>query len=128
MYCQQCGHELSESFQNCPSCGSPTNDTINQPPTQSPQLPLHNGGPSPTYLVPSILVTLFCCQIFGIIAIVFSAIAMGKNSAGDFTGARDAAGKAKLWCWLGFGIGFVIIIIYAALAVMASMSGPSTIP
>lgn len=43
--------------------------------------------------------------------------------AGDIAGAQDAANKAKMFCWIGFGIGLLvnlIVIIVQALAVMAS--------
>lgn len=43
--------------------------------------------------------------------------------AGDIAGAQDAANKAKMFCWIGFGIGLLvnlIFIIVQALAVMAS--------
>ena len=90
----------------------------------SPQYYAQSAGvPTPTYLVPSILVTLFCCQIFGIVAIVYSAIAMGKNSSGDYAEAAKAANTAKMWCWIGFGIGMVFVLIYAALAVVGAMAG-----
>lgn len=47
----------------------------------------------------------------------------GKLQAGDIAGAQDAANKAKMFCWIGFGIGLpvnLIVIIVQALAVMAS--------
>ena len=86
------------------------------------------GSPSPTYLVPSILVTIFCCQILGIVAIVFSAIAMSKNSSGEYEEAAKAASTAKMWCWIGFGIGFVIIIGYAILTVLVGAAGVASNP
>lgn len=86
------------------------------------------GSPSSTYLVQSILVTIFCCQIFGIVAIVYSAIAMGKNSSNDFSGAAYAAGKAKMWCWLGFGVGFIVAILYIALMILGAAAGAAATP
>jgi hypothetical protein len=49
------------------------------------------------YLVRSILVTLFCCLPFGIVAIVYSAQARSQYRAGDYTGAQESARKAKNW-------------------------------
>jgi len=75
------------------------------------------------YLVESIVVTICCCLPFGIAAIVFAAQVNGKLQAGDIAGAQDAANKAKMFCWIGFGIGLLvnlIVIIVQALAVMAS--------
>ena len=49
----------------------------------------------PDYLIPSILATLFCCQIFGIIAIVYSALASGEKSTGNYQKAISHANNAK---------------------------------
>jgi uncharacterized protein YqhQ len=49
----------------------------------------------PDYLIPSILATIFCCQLFGIIAIVFSALASGEKSAGNYQKAMSYANNAK---------------------------------
>lgn len=123
MYCSKCGEPVHQNDQNCASCGEPVQSggggahAGGQPVYSGP-----TGSPSPTYLVPSILVTLFCCQVCGIVAIVFSAIAMGKNSSGDYEGAQKAASTAKLWNWIGFGIGFVFVLIYAALMVVGGLA------
>lgn len=65
----------------------------------------------PNYLVQSILVTLCCCMPFGIPAIIFAAQVNGKLTAGDVAGAQEASRKAKLWCWIGFGLGLLGNII-----------------
>lgn len=129
MYCQSCGNQLSEGQSSCPSCGS--NNTSPNPtgrPMQSHAPAAYAGSPPPTFLVPSILVTIFCCQIFGIVAIVYSAIAMGKNSSNDYAGAQEAASKAKMWCWLGFGVGLVIILLYTGVMVMGVLAGATATP
>jgi hypothetical protein len=41
------------------------------------------GGPPPNYLVPAILVTLCCCMIGGIVAIVNAAHVREVRSSGD---------------------------------------------
>ena len=81
---------------------APYAPTPQQPPTVS------------NYLVQSILVTLFCCLPFGIVAIVFAAQVNGKLQAGDYAGAAQSSKSAKLWCWVSFGIGLVFIIAYTA--------------
>lgn len=49
----------------------------------------------PDYLIPSVLATLFCCQLFGIIAIVYSAMASGEKSTGNYQKAMSHANNAK---------------------------------
>ncbi|MFG0315171.1 MAG: CD225/dispanin family protein [Phycisphaerales bacterium] len=113
---------MNEHDQNTPQGGPAA-----PPPPQGYAASTH-GTPSPTYLVPSILVTIFCCQILGIVAIVFSAIAMSKNSSGEYQEAAKAANTAKLWCWIGFGVGFVFIIGYSLLMVLGVFAGVATNP
>ena len=81
------------------------------------------GAPPPNYLVPSILVTLCCCLIGGIVAIVYAAQVNSKWSAGDYAGARAASANAKMWCWLSFGIGILTNAVAIGLQVMLAQQG-----
>lgn len=64
----------------------------------------------PSYLVPAILCTLFCCLPFGIVAIIYAAKVSSKVSAGDLAGAIDSSRKARRWCWVSFGLGLFGIL------------------
>lgn len=75
----------------------------------------------PNYLVQSILVTVLCCLPLGIPAIVFAAQVDGKKAAGDIAGAQEASKKAKLFCWLAFGLGLAGMIIYGVLMAIGVM-------
>ncbi|MDY3554434.1 CD225/dispanin family protein [Gemmata sp. JC717] len=81
------------------------------------------GTPPPNYLVQSILVTLCCCLPFGIVAIVYAAQVNSKWQSGDSAGARRASDAAKMWSWIGFGIGIVANLIGVAIQVMAAQAG-----
>jgi hypothetical protein len=59
----------------------------------------------------AIAVTVLCCVPFGIVGIVYAAQVNTKQSVGDYLGAREAANKAMLWNWLGFGFGLAIIVL-----------------
>ncbi len=65
----------------------------------------------PNYLPQAILVTLFCCLPFGIVAIVYAAQVNGKLQVGDYEGAVTASDNAKKWCWIGFIAGIAIAIL-----------------
>jgi hypothetical protein len=69
----------------------------------------------PSWLVPSVLVTLFCCQFLGIPAIVYAARVDPLLDAGNVAGAREAARKARFWCLLAFGVGLAFGLAYAAM-------------
>ena len=77
------------------------------------------------YLVESILVTLFCCMVFGILGIVYSVQANSAFSSGNITAANDFSSKAKQWVTYGFWCGIAIVGIYAILALMGALSSIS---
>ncbi|WP_288966171.1 CD225/dispanin family protein [uncultured Porphyromonas sp.] len=77
------------------------------------------------YLVESILVTLFCCMVFGILGIVYSVQANSAFSSGNITAANDFSAKAKQWVTYGFWCGIAIVGIYAILALMGALSSIS---
>jgi hypothetical protein len=75
----------------------------------------------PTYLPQAILTTLFCCLPFGIVAIVYAAQVNSKLAAGDYEGAMQASKSAKTWCWVSFGCGLAVVVLYILLFVIASL-------
>ena len=77
------------------------------------------------YLVESILVTLFCCMVFGILGIVYSVQANSAFSSGNITAANEFSAKAKQWVTYGFWCGIAIVGIYAILALMGALSSIS---
>jgi hypothetical protein len=79
------------------------------------------GADVPTYLVQSILVMLFCCQPFGIVAVVFAAIASGKLSSGDYHGALAASNNARKWCTIAFFLGIVPVLIGIVMALSGGL-------
>ncbi|UIR57889.1 CD225/dispanin family protein [Sphingobacterium sp. SRCM116780] len=64
-----------------------------------------------TWLVESILVTIFCCLPFGIVGIANAAKVESKFYAGDFEGSQRASDEAKKWTKISF---FVQIALYAS--------------
>jgi hypothetical protein len=80
------------------------------------------GAPPPNYLIPAILVTLFCCLPGGIVAIIFATQVNSKYAAGDVQGAMNASKNAKTWTMISGGIGVVIIIIYLIIGVLGAVS------
>lgn len=78
------------------------------PTGQDPAHPL----PPPNYLPWAILATIFCCQIFGIVAIV---MAVGVNSEyrqGNYERAAKLSRQAGTWTLVTFITGLVYILFY----------------
>lgn len=89
----------------------------------SPGVPAGAGPNTTSILVWSILATICCCVPLGIPAIVYAAIATSKMGSGDVAGAYDAAGKAKMWAWIAFGLGLLLNILVAAVQILAVAGG-----
>ncbi|MFE1744904.1 CD225/dispanin family protein [Coleofasciculus sp. H7-2] len=63
-----------------------------------------------TYLVPSILVTLFACIPAGLVGISFASQVKSKYQQGDYDSALSASKKAKISCIIGVSIGGFIFV------------------
>ena len=71
----------------------------------------HTDEHIPSYMIQAILVTFFCCMPLGIPAIIFASRVDGLIRMGNLAEARECSNKAKLWCWIGFGLGIPANII-----------------
>lgn len=64
-----------------------------------------------TYLVESILVTIFCCVPFGIVSIVNAAAVSSAYSAGNYQLAVQKSENAKKWALISLACGIVGFVI-----------------
>lgn len=65
-----------------------------------------------SFMIPAVLVTIGCCPIFGIVAIVYASQVNTKLASGDTAGALLASKQAKMWSVIGFVAGLVVCAIY----------------
>ena len=120
MNCSRCGSQIPEENPACPNCGLPRFAQTQTPPPPPPKPaasylpPPSPSAPEPVrnYLVWAIVITICCCQPLGIVAIVFAVLAMTKQQSGDLRAAREMAGRARLFCLLGFFIGLAGWLIF----------------
>lgn len=101
--------QLPEPENSNPGNSNPYYGSNREPETQ-----LQEPMPS-TCLVWSVLATVFCCLIPGIIAIVFSSSVSSRYYAGDIEGARRASDNAQIWIIISFVLGLVSSIVYLPL-------------
>ncbi|ESQ91508.1 hypothetical protein ABAC460_05860 [Asticcacaulis sp. AC460] len=80
----------------------------------------------PTYLVWSILSTLFCCLPLGIVAIVMSANVNNYKTRGDYKGAMQASNTAKNWVIGSVVAGIVCIVLYILLMMLGILAGAAS--
>ena len=71
--------------------------------------------PPKSWMVESILATLFCCLPFGIAGIVNASKVESKFYAGDIAGAKRASDEAGKWTKVSFCIGIGVMVLYAIL-------------
>lgn len=82
-----------------------------------------SGIPPKNWLVESILVTIFCCLPFGIVAIVNSANVNSRLAVGDYAGAQEASNNAGKWVKYGILGALLQVAIPIAIAVMMGTGG-----
>lgn len=92
---------------------SVTPPPVPQPPM--PQLmlqpPVTPEAEAPTNLVWAVIATVMCCQITGIIAIVYGAMTSTANSAGNYEKARHYSDIAQIWVMVSIALGLVYMPI-----------------
>ena len=82
-----------------------------------------NQVPPKTWLVESILVTIFCCQILGIISIIYAAGVESKFYRGDIVGAESASRTAKTLVIVSIAFGVLTVIALAIMAALGVFAG-----
>lgn len=70
------------------------------------------GRPPKTYLLETILTTIFCCWPLGIPSIIYASRVEKKYYAGDLAGAEEDSANAKKWMWINLGACLVLWVLY----------------
>ena len=124
-YCNSCGSPVEGNGSFCTNCGAPLYQQSNayQEPRAYQTQPT---GPQPkSYLVLSILATIFCCLPFGIPGIVFAAKVDNLWTSGFYQEAEEASRKAKNWTVASIITGAVVGLAYAVLVFFGAMEASS---
>lgn len=77
----------------------------------------------PTYLVWSVIMTILCCTIPGIVAIIYSAKVSSRFYEGDFDGARRASERAEIWIIVSFVLGVISSTLWLPLSIAGGFGG-----
>ncbi len=87
--------------------------------------------PPKSWLLESILVTVFCCPPLGIVGIVNATKVESRFYAGDIAGAKQASSDAGKWTKIALIAGAVVAICYilfffflGGAAIMGAMQNP----
>ena len=115
MFCKRCGAELQPDSHFCGKCGYNQNSPDSIPTSEADRRPS-------SYLVLSILVTLFCCIPLGIASIVYSSKVDPAYQAGDYQKALEYSNKAKSWALWGIFLSILLYLLYFILMVIGVLS------
>lgn len=74
-----------------------------------------------TWLVESILVTIFCCLPFGIVGIIKASEVNGAIGRGDYAAAARASKDAGKWTKIGFWCAAAGYILYFGLIIILAL-------
>ena len=123
------GQPFPGRYQQAPSSATPQyGPGYQQPAPPYPPAPSRGAMAPPiqTYLVPAILVTLFCFFPTGIAAIVFAAQVSSKRDAGDYIGAARASKQARMWTIISLAVGVAVLALVVIAAAASSGGGSSS--
>lgn len=74
-----------------------------------------------TWLAESIVVTLLCCIVFGVIAIVYSSQVESNYLQGNYEMAEYKSRQARNMVLWGIGIGAGVAVLYIGFIVMGAL-------
>ena len=119
MFCQKCGNKNDDDAVQCSVCGEYLKKPEAEYNINVEQQPPVNQRPNvANYLVFAILTTIFCCLPLGIPAIVYASKVDNKLYSGDYAGAVEASKKAKMFCWIAFGLGIGLVVLWVVFVVL----------
>jgi hypothetical protein len=105
---------------------TPWNQPTPAPAAQQPAWPGPSGPARPpnvqTYMIPAVLVTLFCFLPTGIAAIIFASQVTAKLNSGDLAGAQKASTNARTWVIVSAVAGVIILGIVMLASLMSASS------
>lgn len=94
-------------------------DILQQMPPEPPQ---NNRIMPKTWLVESILVTIFFCLPFGIVGIIYATKVENLYLSGQYDMAEYYSRKAKKWTFLGFLSTLIVVTLYLIIIIALYLS------
>ena len=109
MFCKNCGKSIQDGTGRCSYCGQNLENTV------QPERVIK------THLTEAILVTLFCCLPFGIVAIVNAAKVSNLVAVGKYSEAEEASNNAGKWVKISLIVGIIANLAAFGLNILAGL-------
>jgi hypothetical protein len=111
----------SSLYNRRPSTNNSINPSTQAPPQYYQPAPAYGQVPGiSSYMGWAIATLILCFWPTGIVAVVHASRVGNRLALGDYAGAQESSHKAKVWCWVTFGIGIAWIVIAVILWVVAA--------
>ncbi|MBE6893106.1 MAG: zinc-ribbon domain-containing protein [Ruminococcaceae bacterium] len=151
MNCKNCGAELHEGAVFCGNCGMRTEaeQQVYEAPVQGeyhqenyneyqeqgsyvpPVMPEYQAEPvvdgerpnTVLWIVLAAVEIFTCCQLTGIISLIFAILGHVAADKGDFAEAEGKIKTAKIWFWVGLGLGLLFVVAYIVLFALGIAAG-----
>jgi hypothetical protein len=114
MFCSNCGNTVSDNAVICVRCGASLSNANQRRPSTA------NGRCPKTWLIESILVTLFCCLPFGIAGIVNATKVESLFNVGDVAGAESASSSAQKWTLVSLCVGIGVYVLVGVISIIGA--------
>jgi hypothetical protein len=85
--------------------------------------PAASGGKIENNMIWAVLSTVLCCVPIGIYAIICANKVDGLVAQGNIEEATKQAAEAKKWAIIGAAAGFVVILLYSIISIIAAVNG-----
>ncbi|MCF0233721.1 MAG: CD225/dispanin family protein [Thermoguttaceae bacterium] len=108
-FCSRCGVVLPPGALVCSQCGTRVGMDASAAGYSSPAA---DCSAIPDYLVWNILATIFCCNPFGIVGIIYSILCRAAKQNANIDAASNASNVAKIW--------FIVALIYGIVQIFGA--------
>jgi hypothetical protein len=98
------------------------------PPSHPSLVPLATGAAMtgdapPVSYIWGALVTIFCCNVLGVISLIYAGMANTELARGNMPGYHANRRTSFIWLWVALGIGIVFSVLYAVIVVGGAVAG-----
>lgn len=114
--------EVHTEYQEQGSYTAPQQPYYEEQPVYQPEMPAEK--PNTVLWIVLAAVEIFtCCQITGIVSLIYAILGHLSLEKGDFADAERKVKTAKTWFWVGLALGLIFVVAYFVLIAIGVAAG-----